>query len=118
MKPFTDLRDIADSVDQPRREIVRIRRREADSREAGHVVHRAHERREIGRRREVTPVRVHRLAEERHFATAFGDEPPHLGDDGFGRVAPLAPARRRDHAERAVFLAALHHGDVRFEAWR
>ena len=32
-----------------------------------------------------------------------------------GSVAPLAPARLRNHAERAVLLAAFHHRDERLE---
>ncbi len=35
-----------------------------------------------------------------------------------GRMAPLAPARRRHDAERAVLLAALHDGDEGLEAAR
>jgi hypothetical protein len=71
---------------------------------------------EVRGRREVAAVRVHRLSEQRHLTAAFGHQRAHLGHDCLRRVAALAAAGARDHAERAVLLAALHHRDVRLQA--
>jgi hypothetical protein len=95
-----------------RREVVGVRGREADASEARHPVDPLEERREIGGRGEVAPVGVDGLAEQRDLAAAVGAETADLVEDRLGRVAALAPARGRHHAERAVLLAPLHHGHV------
>src|SRR5207249_2766318 len=79
------------------------------------VVHLLEEGGEVGRRREVAAIRIDRLPEEGDLLAAGGGQPSDLLDDGVGGMAPFPAAGRRDHAEGAVLLAALHHGDEGFE---
>jgi hypothetical protein len=70
---------------------------------------------ELGERRlpsarEVAPVRVHVLAEQRDLAHAVSGQALHLGDQLGGRAAHLPPARRGHDAVRAHAVAA--HGDL------
>ncbi len=118
MEPLAHLRHVAHGRDEPRRQVVRVRRGEADAREPVDVVHGLEQRRQIGGGRQVTAVGVHRLPEQGDLAAAFRHELAHLADDRRGRVAALAAARGGHHAEGAVLLAPFHHGDVRLEARR
>jgi hypothetical protein len=102
---------VADGADQARRQVVGIRRREADARESLDGVDALQQVGQVDRRRQIPPIGIDRLAEQRHLATSGFDQPADFGDDGLGRVAAFAAARGRHHAERAVLLAALHDGD-------
>ena len=60
-------------------------------------------------------VTVDILSEQRHLAHAAFGEFVNLGDDIVKRAAELGAARVRDHAESAVFAAALHDRDERLD---
>src|SRR5256886_14089061 len=85
-----------------------ILRREASPRDVLDFADAREQLAEIGARREVAPVGVHRLAEQGHLAAALGGEPADLLDDDCGRTAAPAPPRLRHDAEGAAFLAPLH----------
>src|SRR5215468_661962 len=109
---------VADGADETRGEVVGIRGGEADALDALDLVDLLEEGGEIGGRREIAAIGIHGLPEERHLAHAGCGELADLGDDGRRRMTPLPPAGHGDDAERAVLLAAFHHGDEGLELSR
>src|SRR3989338_2213725 len=57
----------------------------------------------------IIPVRIHILAEERHFLEPAGDEVLNFTNNAGKRAAPFASARERHDAERAKLVASPHH---------
>src|SRR5207253_1480694 len=95
VKVLAHLRHLPQRADEPGREVVRVGGGEPDPLDPRDVVDPLEERGQVGRRRQVAPVGVDRLAEERHLAAPHGGEAPHLRQDRFGRVAALPPPGAR-----------------------
>src|SRR5258706_10640653 len=93
-------------VDEPRREVARMRGDEAEAPEPRQRGERGEEIGEVLPRLRI-PVRVDRLPEELDLHDALGEEPLRLLDDVPQPPAPLASARPRDDAESAVLVAPL-----------
>ena len=109
---FTDLRQVADGMDEPVGGVPRMWTRETNPINSGDLVHRFEQRREIACRIVRRLVVIHDLAEELHLAAAAGRRLAHVGKNlGLG-AHPLVTARIRDHAERAEVVAAFDDGDV------
>src|SRR5439155_12406479 len=92
-------------------EVLRMWAREADPLDPLDPVNRPQECGEVGA--EIPPVRVHVLAEQRHFLDAVARKLPYLGEDLAGAAADLAAAHGRDDAVRAHRVAPhrdLHPG--------
>ena len=102
------------SADHVLAHVGRVRARVADAVDAVDGVERGQQLREPARPRpQPDPVGVDVLAEQRDLADAVGGERLDLGQELLERARDLAPARRRDDAERALHVAAgrdLHPG--------
>ena len=110
-------------LDHVGREVVRVRRREPDPPETVNLVDHPQE---VGeqrpprraRHRDVSPVRVHVLPEQRDLDDTRRHEALHLGQDVADRARALRASDERHDAERAGVVAARRDRDPRPERRR
>ena len=115
MHAFAELWQPAVGRDEVGREAARVRRGEAEAREAVDLVdavEELHERRPAPRRRIIAPaVARDNLPEEGDLPHAPFRQRPALGDDVLHRPGALVAARLGHDAEGAIHIAALLDGD-------
>ena len=114
MRVLADGRALRHRLDHVGAEVLRMRAREAEALDAVDRVDRTQQLREVGA--EVAPVRVHVLAEQRHFANAFAGERRDLGENFARPARDLAAAHRGHDAIGADGVAAHRDLDPGLEA--
>ena len=109
-----DGRHLGHGLDRLQREILRMRRREADALDAG-LPHRTQQLSEARLTMDVATIRVDVLSEERYLTHPAAHKTSYFIDDGVERTALLASAYIRNDAVRAEVIAARHDGHPRVE---
>ena len=115
MEVLADLRQVAHGFDQAHWHMPRMRAREPDALDAGHLVHSLQQRREIARRIVRRLIVVDDLPEQLDLAVPLVRGMSHFVEDVALRAHALVPARVRHDAERAELVAAFDDGDVRLD---
>src|SRR5262245_40999847 len=115
MEMLADLRQIADRLDQPHRNVPRMRARKPDALDARHLVDGFQKRREVARRVVRGLVVVDDLPQQLDFSVDLISGADHFLDDVPSWTHALVPARVRDDAKGTELVAPLDNGDERLD---
>src|SRR5262245_30110288 len=111
MNVFANARYFGDRFDEIVSEILRIRRSEADALYARNLVYHGEQPRERNPAlRHVLAIGIHRLAQEGYLLSSAPRKPVDLHQNIVCGTAALSAARKRDDAEGAKLVAAVHDG--------